>query len=919
MVDGVFTLPISGCPRRFSAIRLVPCGLLACLIVLHGTPSLSQTPSPLRLFAPDVHKVPSGEAEGSFSGLYPPNLDGPVLATTEFNDALYVSGSFITCPVGWGALIARYANGVWDNTFGGVEAYVGTPAVRVLTIFNDELYLGGAFLSCGGVYDSPNIVRFDGDIWNGVGMGVGAGSVNTGVFAVEPVDSCIFVGGDFQDAGGSYITGIARWSGDTWQPLGTGTNGPVRSICSFDGGIVCGGTFTVAGGMAANSIAFWNGTTWLPMADGIAGHVWAITVFEDEVFVGGTFLSAGVIPTTNIAKWTGSDWVSVGGANDAVYTIESIGGSLYVGGAFTNLGGESISRIAKWEEGSWTGLGGGADRDVRAIGTHSGSLVMGGNFIHGGDVSATRIAEWAGSQWSPLTSGLDATVSALCVYDGALAIGGAFETAGDTTAQHIVFWDRIAWRPLSGGVARSVNPYTQGEQGNVSVLLDHDGALFAAGDFTMAGGAPANRIARWDGAGWSPLSSGMDGSIHALATFDSKLIAAGSFSSAGGVSANRIAAWDGGTWAPLSSGTSSIVYALCSCDSVLYVGGEFDAAGGSPSKNLAVWDGVEWHSMVSEMSGIRGVRALAEYGGDLYVAGGFNAVDGMSLEGIGRWDGMSWHAVGQGLNSVVYALATYDGELYAGGDFFNVGPDYANRIARWDGASWRSVSIGISYDKVYALCPYDSSLFIGGYFAEAGGKPSGYIAEWRKDVLTAVQLMDYGAGWGDNAIDIWWRLAENSDEARDVRVLRRSAVGGAFEEVTGALVSRDGLKYHVEDADVRQSGEYVYRVEIYASDRTSAASFQVNAQVPAIPLRLYANYPNPIRGETVLRFDLPESGRARIDLYDVAGRRVETVFAAPLGLGTHRFTHYPDVPAGVYFYRLTFKGHTASQKTVIVR
>ena len=35
--------------------------------------------------------------------------------------------------------------------------------------------------------------------------------------------------------------------------------------------------------------------------------------------------------------------------------------------------------------------------------------------------------------------------------------------------------------------------------------------LYAGGDFTTAGGVPANHIAKWNGSAWSALGSGIDG------------------------------------------------------------------------------------------------------------------------------------------------------------------------------------------------------------------------------------------------------------------------------------------------------------------------------------------------------------------------------------------------------------------------
>src|SRR5712692_4457734 len=118
-----------------------------------------------------------------------------------------------------------------------------------------------------------------------------------------------------------------------------------------------------------------------------------------------------------------------------------------------------------------------------------------------------------------------------------------------------------------------------GTDGPVSALtVVDDGtdgqALYAGGLFTMAGGVPANNIAKWDGTQWYPLSSGMNDLVRALTVFDDgtgpALYAGGDFLTAGGVPANDIASWDGTQWSALGSGMSdpqgSAVFALAVFD-----------------------------------------------------------------------------------------------------------------------------------------------------------------------------------------------------------------------------------------------------------------------------------------------------------------------------------------------------------------
>lgn len=81
--------------------------------------------------------------------------------------------------------------------------------------------------------------------------------------------------------------------------------------------------------------------------------------------------------------------------------------------------------------------------------------------------------------------------------------------------------------------------------------------------------------------------------------------------------------------------------------------------------------------------------------------------------------------------------------------------------------------------------------------------------------------------------------------------------------------------------------------------------------------------PNPVRRDTRLGFTLPAPAAVSLVLYDVAGRRVRTLFQGELAAGTHEplWDRTADdgqpVPAGVYFYRLVVGGESRSRRLVV--
>jgi trimeric autotransporter adhesin len=309
--------------------------------------------------------------------------------------------------------------------------------------------------------------------------------------------------------------------------------------------IYAGGRFTAAGGATANRVAKWDGSNWSPLGSGMNDTVLTLTAFDDgtgpALYAGGSFTTAGGSAANRVAKWNGTSWSNLGsGMNKDVHTLTGFsslitgGPALYAGGKFTTADGTSANHIAVWNGTGWfpLGLGGGMNDDVRALlvfDDGSGpALFAGGAFTTAGGIPAQRMAKWNGLWWSPLDLGMDDEVFALASFDDSSAsgpllyAGGAFTTAGGASADgvpgpvpgpHIASWNGLNWASVGSGVNHAVyalSTFNDISKGRVTPML------CAGGEFTIAGGEPANRIATWNGTSWSPLGNGMELGVHAL-------------------------------------------------------------------------------------------------------------------------------------------------------------------------------------------------------------------------------------------------------------------------------------------------------------------------------------------------------------------------------------------------------------------
>ena len=349
-----------------------------------------------------------------------------------------------------------------------------------------------------------------------------------------------------------------------WYPVGAGIQGG-KSVFAMSGGaggvLYAGGNFLVAGNVLEKRIAKWSGTAWSAFGSGVAdGYVAATAAYINDLYIGGVFSTAGGVAGPNLGRWTGTAWAGLPGPNGPVYAVAVAGnGDVYIGGWFTSVNSVAANNIARLPVGeSWQALtsGGvnGVNGPVQAIAVDGyGHVYAGGTFTTAGAVNCANIAMWNGSGWSALGIGTDGAVAALAIGSNGseLYAGGYFIAAGGIAACGVAKWASPVWSALGAPDMEGVEDLQQDEDGqwirvpaHVNALAASSSKLYVGGDFTIAGGEPANRIAVWDEiTGWAPLGSGVNGVVEAMAVTSDFVYAGGSFTGAGGGPANAIARW----------------------------------------------------------------------------------------------------------------------------------------------------------------------------------------------------------------------------------------------------------------------------------------------------------------------------------------------------------------------------------------
>ena len=104
-----------------------------------------------------------------------------------------------------------------------------------------------------------------------------------------------------------------------------------------------------------------------------------------------------------------------------------------------------------------------------------------------------------------------------------------------------------------------------------------------------------------------------------------------------------------------------------------------------------------------------------------------------------------------------------------------------------------------------------------------------------------------------------------------------------------------------------------------------AAAAVEPGKAPPASVELSQNHPNPFNPATSIDFRLPRTGRARLAIYDVAGRLVRELVNGDVDAGRHSERWFGEdsqgvpVGSGVYWYRLEASGLSLERRMVLLR
>ncbi len=261
----------------------------------------------------------------------------------------------------------------------------------------------------------------------------------------------------------------------------------------------------------------------------------------------------------------------------------------------------------------------------------------------------------------------------------------------------------------------------------------------------------------------------------------------------------------------------------------------------------------------------------------------------------------------------------------------------------------RADPIGTNYNGTPMQPEDDHTAAPGIYcFVTGNGTVGGAVGDQDVDGgCTTLLSPIFDLSTADRAFVRYWRwYGEGGNSTDDAFVVQITSNGSSWvqlesvpnianswtlvnEEITGLVPLTSTVQLRFLACDLNTAGLVEAAIDDIALETYDANLTAVPGDAtPQWSLSLQQSQPNPFRpgdGPTTLRFSLESQTRARLAVYDIAGRLVRTLTDGAFAPGEHALSwdgkdaHGQQVSSGVYFYRLEAQGQSQSRSLVLVR
>lgn len=240
-------------------------------------------------------------------------------------------------------------SGTWQSGFNDLSFANGT-ITSAITDTAGNWYVGGYFNQIDGVAVN-NIARWDGSTWSALSTAAADwANWNYRVSTMAFWGDDLYVGGANLSIGGLDYVDLAYWDGSTWHQAGSGFDqyGTVSKIAVFNNELFFAGSFEQFNGVAVRSFARWDGTTINQLSTDIHKIEFMQASSANLYIAGKRWVNESLVDTVQV--WDGTNFQTIASAEISPYSLKIIDNQLY---GIRKLSANS-SALVRWDGSAWS-------------------------------------------------------------------------------------------------------------------------------------------------------------------------------------------------------------------------------------------------------------------------------------------------------------------------------------------------------------------------------------------------------------------------------------------------------------------------------------------------------------------------------------------------------------------------------------
>ena len=684
---------------------------------------------------------------------------------------------------------------------------------------------------------------------------------------------------------------------------------------------------------------------WKQLDVGAPGRVNVVDVIGNDVFAG---TNAGIFKSTD----NGQTWKNVSnaftlcfaakgseilaGTMDEGVVLSTDGGNTWLSrdSAFTRMvRGIAVrdSEIYAGGDGMFKSTDDGAnwitiENGMQGYQSSINGIAVDGNKVFATTVTGLMLSTDEGESWTQI-GGNDLSVettNCIGIYDSTVIVGTTGGTVRSTDGGHSWYDDNSGFPKISGfytpvlsiavdsfvffvGTSSGVFASTDSGASWVQSLSGNQVLSVAAKDTTIFAGTFGDGVfaSTDNGAKWKPVSKGIVGaSVNSIAGNGANIFAVMNNNSL------FVSTDNGRTWVSDTSLPSRTILSVAVIDSDVFA---MTAAGIFMSSD----NGSSWDSLNGGIMNTKYPKLITRSGSNLIVA---TEPKGLFVSSD---MGASWNNVNDTLS--IASFMDIGSEVFAGGhQGIFVSSDY--------GEHW--VELNDSLININAFAVSGSSIFAGRYWWPAPilapPSPPGNVFRSTDNGET---WMPFNSGLPidpahpSEGIQVYQLAVHGQDifagldPLSDIpyQVLYSSTVtGNNWINIGKGLPDETIFSLFINDSDVFVGTQYAGIWKRPISQVTSVRE-TIPPTTPASFL-LEQNYPNPFNPSTTISYQLSAVSHVKLIVYDILGRKVETLVDAKQNPGIYRVSFNASALAsGVYFYRLQAGSYYKTMKLMVLK